>query len=157
MQNNVDLSGLKDIIIPTAPAWFPPAPGWWVVIGCALGLCLLTLTLSYLWYVNPRTYALRELKQLKQTALSPTAFAKEASLLLKRIALLRFGVTNVAKLSAEKWEAFLNAHAKGTIDSKEIKFLAFSIYLPENSRNTPSIDSLYESVKRMIKQLFKEH
>ena len=54
---------LRDLHLPDAIGWWPPAPGWWVVIALlAAGLGYLAWRAFLRWQFNgPRRYALRQL------------------------------------------------------------------------------------------------
>jgi len=42
---NDPLAGLRDIHLPAAIGWWPPAPGWWML----LGFIILCIAVSYFW------------------------------------------------------------------------------------------------------------
>ena len=106
----VDLSGLRDIHIPKEPSWWPPAIGWWIVLGGIIIACLICLISFLRWYNHPRQYALRELKKTFDEAPNTVLLARNISILLKRVALILYPRTKVATLSDEKWVDFLVQH-----------------------------------------------
>jgi hypothetical protein len=104
---------LRDIITPVEQGWWPPAPGWW--IAAAVLICLVFLVLRALVkyftyeYAALRKAALRELNVLQaQTELSDRQFAEQVSVLLKRVAIVRYARQQPAKLSGEAWLTFLD-------------------------------------------------
>lgn len=155
MQNPIDLSGLKDVILPAAPSFFPPAVGWWFILGF-LYLCLVFGVLLWLVrYFSPKNYALRELETAYGEAPTTVAFAKTASAILKRIAILKYGAPAVAKLGSAKWAGFLADKGQEFLSPEQANFIAFSTYLPQNGQMHADKEKLYFAVRRLIIQIFK--
>jgi hypothetical protein len=104
------LSQLAPAHAPPPPGWWPPAPGWWL----AALLPLVAAALIALWRRRPaqrlRRAALRELRQIEQAGTDVTALARQLELLLRRYAVARYGREAVARLSGERWIAFVAAH-----------------------------------------------
>jgi hypothetical protein len=107
------LENLFDIVAPLPVPWWPPAPGWFVVGGVALGLVLWTAWRTWKrWRAAAyRRAALAEWQQLKARAADPTQ--REAALrqlpeLIKRTALAVFPRESVASLSGIEWLRFLD-------------------------------------------------
>lgn len=155
MQPSIDLSGLKDVILPPAPPFFPPAMGWWFVLGI-LYLCLvLAVLIGLIRYFSPKNYALRELEKAYSQTPTAVAFAKAASLILKRVAILKYGAQNVAGLGSAHWAGFLCDRGQEILSSEEANFIAFSTYLPQNTQMHMDKEKLYLAVRRLIIQMFK--
>lgn len=100
---------LKDVHPGIAPDWWPPAPGWWLLLGVAL---LLALWLGRWWLLRHRRR--RELARyfdetLARTA-SPPAQVAAMSELLRRAA--RRIDPRADRLQDEAWLAFLDAGMK---------------------------------------------
>jgi len=97
------LSNLRDIVVPDAPPFWPPAPGMWV----ALGLVVLALL-----FVGARAYMARQRNAYRRAGLlllGDAATAHDVSVIMKRVALAAFPREQVASLYGEKWVAFLRA------------------------------------------------
>jgi predicted lysophospholipase L1 biosynthesis ABC-type transport system permease subunit len=94
---------------PPPPGWWPLAPGWW---GLA-ALLIVTALLAFVWLRRParklRIAALRELRQLERNA-DDAALARGLEHLLRRYAVARHGREPVARLSGERWIAFVAAN-----------------------------------------------
>ena len=112
------LAALRDWHLPDPVSWWPPAPGWWLVAGLALGAIALAVVLGRRrWRQGAavRT-ALGELEFLRGqlgAGLDPGGFAAAVSILLRRLALTRFPRERVAGLSGASWLAFLDATGGG--------------------------------------------
>lgn len=104
---------LRDIHVPAAPPFWPPAPGWWVAVA------LLFAMLTWMTLLALRRYrirrerrrllsALNRLERRLQSERTPEALA-HISVLLRRLALLHFPRRQVAALTGEAWLRFLDA------------------------------------------------
>lgn len=152
----IDLSGLKDIVVPVKPDFFPPAIGWWVVIiGGLVGL-LAVIGYAVHYYFLPLTYALRELKYDYRKDLKTVKFAKNVSKLLKRASILKYGSEKVGALTDEMWVRFLSQQSHGKIAQDVIKYIAFSAYLPDNQKKSVSNKMIYEAAKVLLKNILKD-
>jgi hypothetical protein len=111
--NPQQLLQLRDIHLPGAPAFWPPAPGWWLVVAVLLAL------LAWLTVAALRRYRIRRQRQRVLAALAsleqklasertPDALA-QISVLLRRLALMRFPRQEVAALTGRAWLRFLDA------------------------------------------------
>ena len=100
---------LKDVHPGIAPDWWPPAPGWWLLLGIVL---LLALWLGRRWLRRQRRR--RELARYFDEALAqaatPTAQIAAMSALLRRAA--RRIDPRADRLQGEAWLAFLDAGMK---------------------------------------------
>ena len=91
------LDRLHDLALPPQVSWWPPAPGWYVVIALALiATAWLALRLLRRWQANAyRRAALHELKSLD----TPAAIAE----LLRRTALAIAPRPVIAELTGPAW------------------------------------------------------
>lgn len=152
----VDLSGLKDIVVPTEPAFFPPAIGWWIVMIGILVLLLSIIGYGVHYYFLPLSYALRELKTDYRKKGKNIYFAKSVCKLLKRAAILKYGAEKVGHLSDEMWYRFLSQQSHGKIEQGVIKFIAFSPYLPDNKKQLVSDKMIYNAAKELLPHILKD-
>ncbi len=134
---------LRDIHMPPDVSWWPPAVGWWIVGGVLLALLILGPFL-YRWIrrATVRSQALNELEGLKR-AYQETGDVREMaqglSILLKRVALVRFGRRRVAHLHGADWLEFLRATG-GEFSGHLGEILANAPYLPPRAFRQAEVD-----------------
>lgn len=107
--NPADSLDLRDIQAAALPEFWPPAPGWWLLAG--LLLVALVLLGRYL-LKQRRQRRLRRRLYAELDALdghSPAEVATGVSMLLRRVALMRYERNQVASLTGRDWLAFLDA------------------------------------------------
>jgi hypothetical protein len=100
---------LRDIHGLDGVPWWPPAPGWWYVLGAIALVPVLIAAGYWLTYHGPwlgwRSDARRKLAALRRALPkgSPREVAGELSELLRRIAMARSGRRTAAGLTGETW------------------------------------------------------
>ncbi|SMF97167.1 protein of unknown function [Methylomagnum ishizawai] len=102
---------LRDIHLPAAIGWWPPAPGWWLALLAAIGLVALSVWLVLRWRrVTPIKLARRELDALANAPeLAPDEKLRRLSILLRRTALSLYPRQQVAGLTGAAWLDWLDA------------------------------------------------
>ena len=101
-ENQYSLSNLRDIVMPDAPPFWPPAPGLWVALAMVAAILLLVA-----W----RLYTVRNRNAYRKAGLMLLGSAETAydvSVVLKRVALAVFPRDQVASLYGDDWAAFLH-------------------------------------------------
>jgi hypothetical protein len=96
------LSNLRDIVIPDAPPFWPPALGFWVALAMSAAILL---------FVSWRLYTVRNRNAYRKAGLMLLGNAKttyDISVVLKRVALSVFPREQVASLYGDDWAAFLH-------------------------------------------------
>ncbi|HEX5397911.1 MAG TPA: DUF4381 domain-containing protein [Verrucomicrobiae bacterium] len=157
--NAVSLDRLHDIVVPAPAPWWPPAPGWYWVLGFGLVLILVLVVRGFIrWQHNRyRREALAELEQLEPKLNSSgqrAAGLLALSELLKRTALTAFPREQVATLTGTKWFAFLDQTAKGSNFSLSLGMtLETSIYDPRtaDTLDDRKLQELTAAVRHWIK------
>jgi hypothetical protein len=132
MHHNDPLSGLHDLHLPEPVAFWPPAPGWWLLAG----LLVLLLVVTLWWWRRYRRRAyrraalseLRRIHQALQQGGDSTALIAELSILLRRVAISRYGREQVAALHGTAWLEFLDRSGRTTAFSKEAHALLDAPY-----------------------------
>jgi hypothetical protein len=117
------LSQLADIHLPTEVGFWPPAPGWWLLLALLLAAMLYAAFRGLqLWRRRHMcSIALRELEKCYQPWRTRQAADENAARLrlindvnavLRRVALRHYPHTQVAGLSGEQWVEFLRTHGR---------------------------------------------
>ncbi|MDO9107048.1 MAG: DUF4381 domain-containing protein [Methylovulum sp.] len=113
---------LKDIHVPEAIGWWPPAPGW-LLLAFLLPLTILLLIAAYRRLTRKTAVktAKKILLGIKQDR-SKDNFQKlcELSVLLRRVAISVAPTTDVAGLTGREWLAYLDRSLKGSPFSEGI-------------------------------------
>ena len=100
------LDRLHDLVVPPAVPWWPPTPGWELVLAAlALGVLALLLKAMMRWQAD--RYRREALKALDDPGTKPADW----SALLKRTALAIWPREEVAHLTGREWLAFLDRTA----------------------------------------------
>jgi len=108
MTDPASLQNLHDIIVPPAVQWWPPAPGWFVVMAAVMVVGLLLGHRGWKWWRRNRYrgQALRELAQIRQS--NSGADLRRLPVLLKRAALSAWRRETVAGMVGPDWYRFLD-------------------------------------------------
>lgn len=142
------LAQLKDIQLPDAVSWWPPAMGWWLLMA------LFLLVVSILIYFVISHFVMRRLR-LRKAALAelaalndddPIAFVADLSALLRRIALQRGEA--VATLSGTAWAQYLSKDE--IISQDDARHFADAPYVNPNTK--PSTQTLRQAAEQWIRR-----
>jgi hypothetical protein len=122
MNQTVDYTQLplRDIHLPGAIGWWPPAPGWWLL--AALGLVAFALYGLYYFRGRHRRAALRALQRVRQAleqGAEPVGCLQNVSTLLRRFAMTTAANRNGAEVESrpvdvpgligERWLQYLDS------------------------------------------------
>ncbi len=106
------LQDLRDVHLPDPISWWPPAIGWWMILGLLIiGSSLIIWAWGYCQRTRPRRLALAQLRDVKlQYAAHPDDqwAISQLSHLVRRVALAMFPRSHVAGLSGQTWLQFLD-------------------------------------------------
>ena len=144
--NPVDFSQLplRDIHMPAAIAWWPPAPGWWILLGLVL-LALGFLALRYRRRFRERA-ALRGLKSVARaiaTGAEPLACIQRLSVILRRFAMSLDTTAPVAGLTGESWLRFLDSRwPREEFAAGTGRLLIFGPYAPPGRVSASDVGAL---------------
>ena len=118
---------LRDIHLPDASLWWPPAPGWWIALLLILLLALLLPRLWRWWRQRPlRRLALSELARIRdkhKQGQSDKAVVDELALLLRRITISYCGRQQQAATTGAEWQAELQRLAPGAEFAADVEAL----------------------------------
>ncbi len=152
---------LRDIHGIDPASWWPPAPGWWLIL---LGIVLFALLVWWLlrlrrlyplgrWQKDARRRLLHLKRQLQQ---SPTKeIAGELSELLRRIAIARCGRSRTAALSGQAWLAWLQNNDRSGFDWQENGQLLVALPYAPPDREADR-DALRELIDAAIRWVSEE-
>lgn len=115
------LMNLRDIHLPEPVGWWPPAPGWWVVLGLIAAAFAFFLIARRRRADAPRRAALNELAVARsefERSGDGHAAVSDVSTILRRYALEQFPGRDVASLIGDKWLDFLDNSALGDASFK---------------------------------------
>lgn len=103
------LSQLRDIHIPQPGGFWPPAPGWWLLLVIAIALAVLVFVLVRRRRRNNRWLkpARAELARLEQSATGDSHWFSALNRLLKQSARIRYPERHPESLSGGAWIDFL--------------------------------------------------
>ncbi len=98
---------LRDIHLPEAISWWPPASGWWIIAA----LLILAICLTLLWLarrhrrLSVQRLALRELEQIEHHCQNAdnACFIEAISALLRRVAISVGPRSEAAGLTGQQW------------------------------------------------------
>jgi hypothetical protein len=116
------LANLRDIVTPPPVPWWPPAPGWWLVL-MLLGLFAVLAAFRgwRRWRANVyRRAALRALREADSVA--------SVAEILKRAALMATSRAQVASLSGSAWVQWLASTGGRPVPPAASQFLSTGMY-----------------------------
>lgn len=119
MNGTDPLEQLRDIHMPAAVGWWPPAPGWWLLAFLLVGLIVAAIVWRVLRHrrLAYKREALAEWQAIHARYLNDKnaeALLADLSVLLKRTCITRYGRDQAAGLAGEQWLAFLDQTGKCT-------------------------------------------
>ena len=147
------LVNLKDIHLPPAVSFWPPAPGWWILSVLFISFIIIGGLLIYKRYKKrkPITEALRILKNLQilhENSQDEVKSLRYLSNLLRRTALTFYKHDAVASLHGPSWLEFLDKTGNTQEFSKGAgKVLGNEAF--QKNLNT-DMDILFSLVKKWI-------
>jgi hypothetical protein len=138
---------LRDIHLPEAISWWPPAPGWWLLLAALaiLGTAVLIYRRIRSLRLLKRT-VLAELEAIRRTHRdehNPTELVQALSTLMRRASISFYRRSDSASLTGAQWLQ----HLDRTAERKEFEhgtgsILATAPYLPADSRIEVDINDL---------------
>ncbi|MDX1561281.1 MAG: DUF4381 domain-containing protein [Gammaproteobacteria bacterium] len=144
--NPIDYSQLplRDIHMPAPVAWWPPAIGWWLVLG------IVVVAAAVAWFRYRSRFreraALRGLKAVA-TALAngsaPAICLQQISMILRRFAMSIDAPVPVAGLTGDEWLRFLDSRwQRNDFAEGDGRLLIYGPYAPEGRVGPDDVESL---------------
>ena len=144
---------LRDIHLPEAVSWWPPAPGWWLLLAL-LALAAVSAWLAWRRRRSTRYRALVELRRLRaewRAGLAPRDAVDRIAALLRRTLISHRGRDGYAATSGERWLAQMRD--LGPLDEATIGWLGDARYRP---RQDCDVARLLEASEAWLKSLPRE-
>lgn len=149
------LAQLHPLRQPPEITWWPPAPGWWLLLALVL---VLLLALCWLAWRRHRARRYRREAAARMEALlgayradPTTPFATSCNRLLKAVALRSFPNRDVAGLHGDAWLAFLNSTAPDRARKNQPLFTRdFTDQLYRPQAGPDDVDRLYRAALRWV-------
>jgi len=134
MDSTDPLSQLADIHLPAEIGFWPPAPGWWLLLALLAAVLVWLGVRQFKQWQQQRRYnfALVELQKCYQSYNSAAPVDDElqnaakmdlingVNAVLRRVALKHFPDDQVASLSGEQWVAFIRTSSTSTLLDEQI-------------------------------------
>ena len=137
------LIDLRDIHTPLEPSWWPPAPGWWllVILTVTLVACATVALYKRSKLLRPRREAERLITELYKATLTKSAsdrdYIRGTNEILKRLVVNVLGRRDLAPISATSWLQALDKMS-GTIEFTQGAGKVFGA--SRYSRNPPEVE-----------------
>lgn len=148
------LDRLHDVIAPSAVPFWPPAPGWYWVIGILAVAALYGICAAFIAWQRAayRREALAEWRACNELLPQPDRRAeaiRRLAVLVKRVALSIYPRDDVASLSGPRWSAFLDQRGAGPTLGERLEAPVYDPALAE-SLDSHQLQALSAEVRAWI-------
>lgn len=146
---------LRDIHLPGDSLWWPPAPGWWLVLILAVAIVLLLPRLRrWLRHQPLRRMSMRELSRIRlahQQGRGDKATLNAIAALLRRITISYYGRSAQAASTGDEWRQQLQRLAPGAgFSDEQLELLTHGRYRAELDVD---VESLAQACERWLRAL----
>ena len=146
---------LRDIHLPDANLWWPPAPGWWIsLLLIVLLLWLLPRLLRWLKHKPLKKLAIKELERIRlqySQGMDDKALLKEVAALLRRVAISFCGREQSAAITGEQWLAQLQRLSpQHSFSEVQLEWLAHARY---RAHAEVDVESLLDAAEQWLRAL----
>lgn len=149
----IDLSGLKDIHLPALPPLWPLPAVFWIVLT-ALICCIFLARWAWIkkHELTARKYANREVESITNRFRGNSyKTATELSLLMRRIALMKYTRGDVSALTGKTWRQFLEKTTKKPVFKGEAGDIVETVmFIPPDQFKYKDIAPLVAAAKEWI-------
>ena len=154
------LSDLKDIHLPSTISFWPPAPGWWLI----LVLVFIVILLLNIWTrriyrrIKPKKEALYILNNIKNNFYKKKdniETVRKISILIRRVSLTIYKQKYVANLHGIEWLKFLDESG----NTEEFTNGDGKVFGQEIYKKNPNVDinSLFIIVEKWINNISQKY
>jgi len=149
---------LKDIHLPDAVSWWPPAIGYWLILAIFIVLMLLFFGIRYLRRKSLiKRQALTEFARIKSTYqadLNQKALVTSLSKLLRRAAISAYPVSECASLSGKSWLNWLDKQLpKSDMSFSKGPGYLLTEFIYSDATHTNDINDLLKLTQQWLQQL----
>lgn len=144
---------LKDIHLPEAIHWWPPAPGWWLV---ALAFILFLFGARAIFQRLSRKTAIKhakkQLTQLRQQSDNTIDTLTALSALLRRAAISTAARSEVAGLRGQAWLEYLDRYLPDAPFSQGVGRCLADAHFRKTAPDDIDLNALLDLCERWLKQ-----
>ncbi|MBT8130570.1 MAG: DUF4381 domain-containing protein [Gammaproteobacteria bacterium] len=138
---------LRDIHLPEPVSWWPPAPGWWLLL--IAGIIIIAGLLVFRRISNSRLLkrtVIAELNTVREAYHQnhdPVELVKSLSTLMRRASISFYPRGTAASLTGQDWLKYLDSTStRKDFEHGNGRILATAPYLPANSRIDVDLEDL---------------
>lgn len=150
-----NLDGLRDIHLPEPVSWWPPAPGWWILLAIIiLAFIFVPKIIRRLKFVPLNKVAETDFSSLVASYHShhdASLFIANLSKLLRQITMSYLGREEVAQLTGEQWISKLNSLTSNNYFTPELEELL--TYAPYKKDSYQNLELLISATQNWINNL----
>lgn len=146
---------LRDIHLPEPVSWWPPAPGWWLLLALVIMLAVLLPWLIKRWRRKSlNTLAQAEFRQIQHTFQhhqDSVRLAQEISALLRRVCMSYNSRSQAASVIGDDWLQQLDALSSQPLFNSDIGRQLLTA--PYQATNNIDADALLNTCNDWLKAL----
>lgn len=140
---------LRDIHLPDPVSWWPPAPGWWLLMAGILLIAVAAIVARKIYHGKQLKRDIKaELDNIKdrfQQTQNKTELARSLSVLLRRASISYYPKADIAGLTGDAWLQYLDESSAGASGNSGFRsdtgrILLTAPYLPEVSPDNNRLD-----------------
>ena len=120
--STIELANLRDIVEPPPVPWWPPAPGWWLLLALAV------TALGFVGYGRLRSWRRRAYRRTALAQVQRATHASDIASILKRAAMVSFPRSEVASLTGQDWCVWLGSTCPQPPPPEVARTLALDVY-----------------------------